>query len=796
MERPPINTKFNLKNIPQELQKIPQWVSWKPEWNEGKGKYNKVPKKGDGTPASHSDPKTWDTLENVTAAINGGERGIGFVLTEMDGIVGIDLDNCRDPDTGEIEGWAVDIIKAFNTYTEVSPSGTGIRMFIKGMIPKAYLSGAGSGRKKDNVEAYHSLRFLTVTGDHVADTLNKLNDCQGALENFMEEHFGKVTKKTDVDLGDGEIEAQEVDDAFFDRPEVQAWWERKCADLSDPSASNYDARLAHLVGDAGMGIGHFKMLVCMWREKHKEKPEKAERDDYIRRTWDLTGRNVDGVFENMELPENINPNFEEHRLLVDKYRKQQLKAFGERHGLVNIEGQARLVYKKFRAGYITEDGDIRHGYHRLMFSPKDSANMLYANQKIPCIYQTPANVGTEKWSLKRENIFAAWLNWDERKTFNGVEMVVKPGMIDNTLNIPDPESTEGVFNMYLGTAYSPREGKCDLIKEHILNVWCDGRADVASYVFGWLGCLYTQPQTLLPALVLRSGEGTGKGILIDGLQDSWGGHQFVATKADDITGDFNDFLATSVFVYLNEAVWGGYVKDQGSLKSLITDKKHTMNRKYVPRTQVDNYCHLIVSTNEEWVVPVGVDDRRFVFLDVAEHRVGDREYFRALKKEINDGGIAVLMFDVMHMENLKGFDPWVIPKGISAAKADNKLMSAKPCVKWIHEALECGEFMDPGGYSTTGYVSCKSKWPDEELKFYREQKSALLGNYDVRYNRPARASSKLTQNRLIRFLKKAVGADVVESKGPERPGYWTIPPLGQARANFEKFIGEDMGFED
>jgi primase-polymerase (primpol)-like protein len=89
----------------------------------------------------------------------GGFDGIGFVLTGHDPYVGMDIDNCRDPNTGKLDYSAQAIIKMLNSYTEISPSGEGIRIFIKAEIP-------AKGRKKFGIELYGAKRYLTVTGHH------------------------------------------------------------------------------------------------------------------------------------------------------------------------------------------------------------------------------------------------------------------------------------------------------------------------------------------------------------------------------------------------------------------------------------------------------------------------------------------------------------------------------------------------------------------------------------------------------------------------------------------------------
>jgi primase-polymerase (primpol)-like protein len=85
-------------------------------------------------------------------------EGVGIVLGE--GLVGIDLDRCRDVQTGDIEPWASEIIHSLDSYTEVSPSGSGVHILVRGTLPPG-------GRRKGNIEMYPDGRYFTVTGRHV-----------------------------------------------------------------------------------------------------------------------------------------------------------------------------------------------------------------------------------------------------------------------------------------------------------------------------------------------------------------------------------------------------------------------------------------------------------------------------------------------------------------------------------------------------------------------------------------------------------------------------------------------------
>ncbi len=166
-------SKLKVNRIPEELTAAPQWVVWR--FEERDGKRTKPPYQITGRPASHSDPSTWTTFQRaLTAYHSGGWDGIGFVLSDEDPLAGIDLDHCITDD-GEVEGWALEIIERVNSYTEISPSGHGVRIFLKGSLPEGAPKGGRklNGRGTDGhgaIEFYQRLRYLTVTGRHLSET--------------------------------------------------------------------------------------------------------------------------------------------------------------------------------------------------------------------------------------------------------------------------------------------------------------------------------------------------------------------------------------------------------------------------------------------------------------------------------------------------------------------------------------------------------------------------------------------------------------------------------------------------
>lgn len=160
---PPPATGAPYALVPSELKASPQWVCWCLGAARPEGKREKVPHDPrTGAAAKVNDPATWATFEEAIAAAHRYD-GIGFVLTASSPFVGVDLDGCRNPETSAIEARARAIVDRLASYTEASPSGTGVHVIVRGRLP------AGR-RKRDGIEMYDRGRFFTVTGDHIAGT--------------------------------------------------------------------------------------------------------------------------------------------------------------------------------------------------------------------------------------------------------------------------------------------------------------------------------------------------------------------------------------------------------------------------------------------------------------------------------------------------------------------------------------------------------------------------------------------------------------------------------------------------
>lgn len=183
--KPPL-TPLNPDNIPEALRKAKRWAPWAAPWDEKRQKYDKVPHRADRPSAGLSNGSTsgWVTFEQALAAYRANPHlfaGVGYLMTGHHGIVGVDLDYCIKD--GVVAPWAAEIIAKLDSYTEVSPSGTGLHVMLAGDLDTDWSVKLGEKcAKQPGIDVYGGgARFLTVTGAHVAGSPRDVRPAAAAL---------------------------------------------------------------------------------------------------------------------------------------------------------------------------------------------------------------------------------------------------------------------------------------------------------------------------------------------------------------------------------------------------------------------------------------------------------------------------------------------------------------------------------------------------------------------------------------------------------------------------------------
>lgn len=266
-------------NIPNSLKQLARWVVWSWTWNAKRKKWDKPPRNArTGCVESSTDPMTWSTFgEGIRFHDTGRADGIGFTLPVDDPFVAVDLDKCAA--NGVVEKWAAEIIAALNTYTEISPSGRGIRMLCHGDLPRGR-------RRKGHVEMYSDGRYVTITGHHVEGTSKTIEHRTVELAALHANVFGSCERpQPPRQFGTGLKNADDQELIRRAKSAMNGTWFRQLwagdtSGYSSPSEADLAlvSMLAFWTGPDAERIDRLFQASALCRDKW------AEREDYRLRT--------------------------------------------------------------------------------------------------------------------------------------------------------------------------------------------------------------------------------------------------------------------------------------------------------------------------------------------------------------------------------------------------------------------------------------------------------------------------------------------------------------------------------
>lgn len=270
-----------MNNFPQDLIEKNKWICWREE--ERDGDKTKIPiNPRTGKYASSTDDSTWtdyQTAKNAHKNTQIKTDGLGFVFSQDDLIVGIDLDKCRDPEDGRLDDWAMKIMEKLDSYTEVSPSGTGIHVIVKGALP-------GDKNRKDGVEIYETNRFFTMTGNRVPGTEKEVEVRVEELKEVYKEHLHKekernteTTTPQETDISQDEILEKAFNASNGDK--FQALW-RGNTSMYGGDHSRADQALCNLL--SFWTGGDQAKIDQMFRQSGLCRDKWRNRQDYRQRT--------------------------------------------------------------------------------------------------------------------------------------------------------------------------------------------------------------------------------------------------------------------------------------------------------------------------------------------------------------------------------------------------------------------------------------------------------------------------------------------------------------------------------
>jgi len=265
-----------LSKISEELKDRPQWVAWRKEERDGKSAKIPYQPQNPIQKASSTNPNTWGIFEQaLSVAQTNGFHGIGYVFSPQDDYAGVDLDKCRNPETGEIERWARAIINRLNSYTEISPSGCGVHVLLKGKLPEG-------PRRNGNVEMYDSGRYFTMTGLRLEGTPTAIEDRQEEVAALHAEHFPQAViagSQVTQELGPGPaLPDEEILSLATQSVNFEPLWEGDWQGPGYVSASEGDLALCAILARHTQNPAQIdrifresRLMRPKWDERHGEK---------------------------------------------------------------------------------------------------------------------------------------------------------------------------------------------------------------------------------------------------------------------------------------------------------------------------------------------------------------------------------------------------------------------------------------------------------------------------------------------------------------------------------------------
>ena len=308
------------------------------------------------------------------------------------------------------------------------------------------------------------------------------------------------------------------------------------------------------------------------------------------------------------------------------------------------------------------------------------------------------------------NLVDMWLEHPERRTYAA-----------GLTFAPDMQILEK-YNLWRGWSVEAEEGDIEPWLKFITEVIADGNEAYATYIIAWAAQMIQNPMTKIGVgLVLRGRKGTGKtkfGEILGGLVKA---HHKIVSRAEHVTGNFNRHLEDTLLLQADEAYWAGAKASEGALKDLLTNPNITIERKGVDAYTAANYTRILFTSNEEFVVPASLDERRFAVFDVSECHKQDSEYFAALDNWYNTGGAEALLHYLRNF-NLSNINLRLVPQ--TDALTDQKIEALDNVNEWLYNCLQNGEIRENrvGG----NVIQFGSETPKAEI--YDIYTSSLKGN--------------------------------------------------------------------
>lgn len=334
---------------------------------------------------------------------------------------------------------------------------------------------------------------------------------------------------------------------------------------------------------------------------------------------------------------------------------ERLNQLNENYAVISSKGKVRIV---------TETYEPDLGIHSIDLMAKADFLLLQENNFV---------YTWAEGKKKKLKVAQSWLEWQDRAEFKGfIFDPARPARYDGYMNIfkgyavPNRQvqhrkckgkfcDGKGCIDWFCTEGYKTCEydrknwtdqwgcwkgkGKESDVEKttlnvlfwlrHIFEVFAHGDHAMFIWCLDWFCDIMQNPGGTRPgtALAVQGLKGTGKGAIFNTIQKLFGQHSFHTSNMNELTGNFNAHLQKVVFLFADEAIFSGDKSAEGTLKRLITEDTINITLKGYDTFKVPNRLRIGISSNEHWMVPVSMDERRFCVCKAWSGRIQDQDWF-------------------------------------------------------------------------------------------------------------------------------------------------------------------------
>jgi hypothetical protein len=532
------------------------------------------------------------------------------------------------------------------------------------------------------------------------------------------------------------------------------------SDATNSKLGDYDDPVLKWLNEkklSGDDNGKFITVVCPWQVKHTDQNDDStgyspigHGDDKTTRYFNCFHGSHDGEGRKNTadfldwVAEQGGPKCSNHDAPA------WLDEMNERYMVVNEAGKT-VVYRPIKDAVLERD--------YMESSTFEDFKKKYLNDRVIAVTDKS---GEPIYKTKAD----AWLEHPKRKQYLG-----------GVVFAPDQLLPADIYNLWQGFDVDPLQGDWSYLREHILWVICNGDKYLDEYLIGWMANTVQKPgKQGEVAVVMRGGRGTGKGTFANWFGRLFGQHYMYLTNAKHLVGNFNAHLRDAVVVFADEAFFAGDKSHASVLKGMITDPFITIEAKYKNAVTARNIIHLLMASNDDWVVPAGQDERRFCVIELCSAVKQNHKYFEAINKQMENGGLAAMLYDLQKLD-LTNFNVRAVPT--TSALVDQKVRSLSGPEAWLYDSLQRGEIRHHQ-WTTGGLVVPKNTAYED----YKDR------HKDFRDYTPVGISSWAKSVRSI--MRGAVSTSRPEVDGA-RVRSFVFPPLAQCRDVFLSHLGQENG---